>query len=314
MLEEIRELQRKLVKLNSASPDDQDNEQLADILNRLKDMFPGIEGLRSTGIGKLINLIRRRSTSEDVKEKAAQVMKRWKEGVAGSSLPKAKAKSKGEAAEVSKNQKSKQEEKTTSTNQDNQTNMKPTPSLKIGSTDNKTRNKIQKLLYEALGACPPALQITETDTTVATTLAGDDIAIRIEQSMFDKFSQTGKEYGDTFRNIKFNLADKANPSLNYNLFYGKTQAESLVNMNSDELADDSLKELREANDKYNVDAARSDYDGMSGATDIFQCEKCMERTCKYFQQQTRGADEPMTVFVTCLLCGHKWRDGDNDGD
>jgi DNA-directed RNA polymerase subunit M/transcription elongation factor TFIIS len=42
-------------------------------------------------------------------------------------------------------------------------------------------------------------------------------------------------------------------------------------------------------------------------TDQFVCGKCKMRKCTYSQAQTRSADEPMTTFVTCLQCGHRWR-------
>jgi len=44
-------------------------------------------------------------------------------------------------------------------------------------------------------------------------------------------------------------------------------------------------------------------------TDLYQCKKCNERKCSIIQIQTRSADEPMTVFVTCMNrnCGNKWR-------
>lgn len=42
-------------------------------------------------------------------------------------------------------------------------------------------------------------------------------------------------------------------------------------------------------------------------TDIFQCGRCRKNRCTYYQLQTRGTDEPMTTFVTCIECGHKWR-------
>jgi len=48
-----------------------------------------------------------------------------------------------------------------------------------------------------------------------------------------------------------------------------------------------------------------------GATDMFSCEKCGKNRTTYYQMQTRGADEPMTIFVTCLDCGHFFRSGDN---
>ncbi len=42
-------------------------------------------------------------------------------------------------------------------------------------------------------------------------------------------------------------------------------------------------------------------------TDQFKCGKCHQRKCKYYQMQTRSADEPITTFVTCMNCNHKWR-------
>ncbi len=42
---------------------------------------------------------------------------------------------------------------------------------------------------------------------------------------------------------------------------------------------------------------------------IFKCRKCGEMKCTTYQLQTRGADEPMTTFVECKVCGHKWKFG-----
>jgi DNA-directed RNA polymerase subunit M/transcription elongation factor TFIIS len=42
-------------------------------------------------------------------------------------------------------------------------------------------------------------------------------------------------------------------------------------------------------------------------TDMFKCMRCFKRNCTYFELQTRSADEPMTIFVTCLECGKKWK-------
>lgn len=42
-------------------------------------------------------------------------------------------------------------------------------------------------------------------------------------------------------------------------------------------------------------------------TDQFKCNRCQQRRCKYYQMQTRSADEPMTTFVTCVNCGNRWR-------
>jgi len=43
------------------------------------------------------------------------------------------------------------------------------------------------------------------------------------------------------------------------------------------------------------------------ATEQFLCTKCFKRECTYYEMQTRSADEPMTIFITCLNCGKNWR-------
>ena len=45
----------------------------------------------------------------------------------------------------------------------------------------------------------------------------------------------------------------------------------------------------------------------SSSPSVFTCEHCNRNNCSYFQVQTRSVDEPMTTFVTCLDCGHKWK-------
>ena len=42
-------------------------------------------------------------------------------------------------------------------------------------------------------------------------------------------------------------------------------------------------------------------------TNIFKCRKCHKRKCSVYQMQTRSADEPMTTFVNCLMCGAAWK-------
>lgn len=44
-------------------------------------------------------------------------------------------------------------------------------------------------------------------------------------------------------------------------------------------------------------------------TTMYKCGHCKERKCTYTEAQTRSADEPMTTFVTCLVCKHRWKMG-----
>tara|TARA_B100000927_G_C16329358_1_gene414666 strand:+ start:150 stop:677 length:528 start_codon:yes stop_codon:yes gene_type:complete len=46
---------------------------------------------------------------------------------------------------------------------------------------------------------------------------------------------------------------------------------------------------------------------LEGACEDFTCFKCGNNKTTYTQAQTRGADEPMTTFVSCLMCPNKWK-------
>ena len=40
---------------------------------------------------------------------------------------------------------------------------------------------------------------------------------------------------------------------------------------------------------------------------LLKCGRCKSMKTTYYQMQTRSADEPMTTYVTCLDCQHKWK-------
>ena len=46
---------------------------------------------------------------------------------------------------------------------------------------------------------------------------------------------------------------------------------------------------------------------LEASTDMFTCKKCKSKRCTYYGLQTRSADEPATIFVTCLDCGKNWK-------
>lgn len=54
-------------------------------------------------------------------------------------------------------------------------------------------------------------------------------------------------------------------------------------------------------DREKAAVADENYNG------IFKCNKCKSKKTTYYQLQTRSADEPMTTYVTCNGCGHRWK-------
>jgi len=40
---------------------------------------------------------------------------------------------------------------------------------------------------------------------------------------------------------------------------------------------------------------------------LFKCPKCKLHKTTYYSVQTRSADEPMTNFINCINCKHRWK-------
>jgi transcription elongation factor S-II len=114
-------------------------------------------------------------------------------------------------------------------------------------------------------------------------------------------------YIDKFKSILLNLNAKStvkNKDLLKRLRNKEFKAHELAFMTHQELYPEKWKHLIDKKIKREESEGVVD---LSAATDEFFCFKCKKRKCSYYQMQTRSADEPMTTFVTCLLCGNNWR-------
>ena len=113
------------------------------------------------------------------------------------------------------------------------------------------------------------------------------------------FSQV---YIDRFRSIYINL--QQNPSLLTRVQKKEFKIHSLAFMTHQEMNPKHWEDLITAKKKRDDNLCKTD---TTAATDEFYCYKCKNRKCTYYQLQTRSADEPMTTFVTCLVCGACWK-------
>jgi DNA-directed RNA polymerase subunit M/transcription elongation factor TFIIS len=43
------------------------------------------------------------------------------------------------------------------------------------------------------------------------------------------------------------------------------------------------------------------------SSSLFRCKRCGARECEYSEHQTRAADEPSDLFITCLRCDHRFK-------
>jgi DNA-directed RNA polymerase subunit M/transcription elongation factor TFIIS len=108
-------------------------------------------------------------------------------------------------------------------------------------------------------------------------------------------------YVDKLRSVYMNLTK---PNIIEQINNNSIQIHTIAFMSHQELDPEKwnelikLKSVRDKN-KYEVN--------IEAATDTFKCRGCGESKCTYYLQQTRSADEPTTIFVTCLSCGKRWK-------
>jgi transcription elongation factor S-II len=108
-------------------------------------------------------------------------------------------------------------------------------------------------------------------------------------------------YVDKLRTIYMNLK---NPELLQNIRNGEIIPQSIAFMTHQELNPSRWKILIEQ--KIKRDASKFT-NNIQASTDMFTCKKCKSKKCTYYELQTRSADEPATIFVTCLDCGKHWK-------
>lgn len=104
-------------------------------------------------------------------------------------------------------------------------------------------------------------------------------------------------YVDRLRSIYLNLK---NEYLLHQIKTNEISPKTLAFMTHQELNPEQWKEYIDK--KIKRDASKYNMN-IEASTDMFTCKKCKSKKCTYYELQTRSADEPMTIFVSCLDCG-----------
>uniref|UniRef100_A0A0K8TRH6 Transcription elongation factor n=1 Tax=Tabanus bromius TaxID=304241 RepID=A0A0K8TRH6_TABBR len=296
--EEVFKIQKKLNKMTS--PDGTGQEQALDLLKTLQTLDINLDILTKTRIGMTVNELRKSSKDEEVISLAKTLIKNWKRFLANtqqapnntgkeSSSNSSKSSSKSSKKEDKKRDEKKQEERPKIT-------QSQFPASSNSMTD-AVRLKCREMLTNALKTdgeppegCPPA----------------EELAEELEEAIYVEFKNTDMKYKNRVRSRVANLKDPKNPTLRSNFLCGAIAAQKLAKMTPEEMASDEMKKLREKFVKEAInDAQLATVQGTK--TDLLKCGKCKKRNCTYNQIQTRSADEPMTTFVLCNECGHRWK-------
>lgn len=146
-------------------------------------------------------------------------------------------------------------------------------------TGDTLRDKVRTRLFDAL--------CISRQEGVASMDEGP-LADAIEKAMFETFDGTSPQYKTKFQQLHFNLKDSKNPDLRRKMVLGEIDPKLLIHMAPEELASDVKREENQRiRDRKLFDAAPSQ--AKKATTDQFQCGKCRQRKCTYYQMQTRSA-------------------------
>ena len=108
-------------------------------------------------------------------------------------------------------------------------------------------------------------------------------------------------YLDRLKSIFINLKNK---KLLLRLQTDDISPHILAFMTHQEMNEEIWKTLLEKKMKRDANKFTTN---IQARTDMFTCRKCKSKRCTYYELQTRSADEPATIFVTCLDCGKNWK-------
>ena len=108
-------------------------------------------------------------------------------------------------------------------------------------------------------------------------------------------------YTDRLRTIYINIQ---NAKFAQRILNGEISPTEIAYMTHQEMDPVHWKEQIEA--KMKRDASKYT-ERVEATTDMFTCKKCRSKKCSYYELQTRSADEPTTIFVTCQDCGKHWK-------
>lgn len=109
-------------------------------------------------------------------------------------------------------------------------------------------------------------------------------------------------YMDKLRSVFLNLTKNA--ELLHSIREGEIATQAVAFMSHQEMDPARWKSLLERKRAKDISKVTSN---VEASTDMYTCKKCRSKRCTYYELQTRSADEPTTIFITCLDCGKNWK-------
>ena len=108
-------------------------------------------------------------------------------------------------------------------------------------------------------------------------------------------------YSDRLRAVFINMDC---PTVSNGLKSGDILPQSIAFMTHQEFRPEKWNTLIDKKTKRDASKCNKK---VGASTDMFKCSRCQSKNCTYYEMQTRSADEPATIFITCLTCDKHWR-------
>lgn len=246
-------------------------------------------------IGKL-----RSNPNKDIARCASELVVRWKKMVEAEKAAKASKAKIGSPARVMPSAPTGQTSAAAAVARkpftgDPETRKYQTDGVSTNRTDSATRNSCIGLIYNGLAyrSTDPAEDLIAK-------------AVEVEAAAMERFDGETKEYKDKVRSLFQNLKNKTNKELGRKVMSGEVTARRFVRMTHEELRSAEQKAQDSKLQLENMKKAQVPMMEKS-ISDALKCGKCGQKKVSYSQAQTRSADEPMTTFCECTVCGNRWK-------
>ncbi|KAG9243396.1 transcription elongation factor s-ii [Calycina marina] len=131
-------------------------------------------------------------------------------------------------------------------------------------------------------------------------------AMEVEAAAYREFGGETAEYKSKLRSLFQNLKIVSNKDLGVRVMSGDITPERFIKMTHDELKSAERRQQDAVLEKENMMKAQVAV-AEKAISDALRCGKCNQKKVSYTQAQTRSADEPMTTFCECTVCGNRWK-------
>ncbi|KAK4181750.1 transcription factor S-II, central domain-containing protein [Triangularia setosa] len=291
-----RSLTKRIQTLHKAAAKEPPSVVLQLLEELKKEPAPTEEQLRSTKAGVVVGKMRS-NTNKDIARLATEIVSKWRKNVDS-----AKDKRKVELAKDSPTPKSVSSPLPPSSSSSNkpyegnpETRHFKTDKVDLKRTGHQARDGCIGVLYNGL-----AYRATESVEEVVR------LAMEVEAAAFRVFKGDTPEYRQKIRGLMTSLKRKDNPALGKRVRSGAITPDAFVKMTDVELASDAQRAEDEKLQQENMKKAQVPMAEKS-ISDALKCGKCGQKKVSYSQAQTRSADEPMTTFCECTVCGNRWK-------